>query len=129
VGREDTGGAFPPELLERIAQLEEIDVETTGRRSGEPRRATVWVVVEGGAPFVRSEFGERGRWYQNALAEPRVALWVEGKRIDAEASRPTDPAVLRRVSDAIRTKYGHHDSFESMLRPDVEPTTLRLDAR
>ena len=120
---------FPSEVIKRIAELEEIDVETTGRKSGEPRRATVWVMVESGVPYVRSEYAERGKWYQNALADPKVAIWVDGERMEATASKVTDPAVLKRVSEALRRKYSHHGGYESMLAPEVEAATMELAAR
>jgi deazaflavin-dependent oxidoreductase (nitroreductase family) len=125
-GKQKTGDTFPAPVLDRFQALEEIDVETIGRRSGQPRRATVWVVVADGTPFVRSEFAERGNWYQNALADPRVAIWLEGDRINAGASKVTDAEVIRSVSDAIREKYAHHGSFGSILTPEAEAATLKL---
>jgi deazaflavin-dependent oxidoreductase (nitroreductase family) len=123
-GRE-AARTLPQDVLERIDEAQEIDIETTGRRSGEPRRATVWVVVVDDAPCVRSEYAERGQWYQNALANPDVAIWVDGRRIPARATKVTDPEVLRRVSEAIRTKYSRHAAgVDEMVAPNVELATV-----
>jgi deazaflavin-dependent oxidoreductase (nitroreductase family) len=121
----DSARTLPRDVLARIDEAQEIDVETVGRRSGEPRRATVWVVVVDDLPCARSEYAERGQWYQNALANPDVAIWVDGRRIAARATKVTDPALLRRVSEAIRTKYSHHATgVDEMVAPDVEPATV-----
>lgn len=123
-GRE-SARTLPRDVLERIDEAQEIDVETVGRRSGEARRATVWVVVVDDAPCARSEYAERGHWYQNALANPEVAIWVDGRRIPAQATKVTDPELLRRVSEAIRTKYSHHAAgVDEMVAPEVEPATV-----
>ena len=125
----DRAAAFPPELIARIAALEEVDLETRGRRSGEPRRVTVWVVVSGDEVFVRSEHAERGQWYRNVLADPAVTLFVEADRVAAGATRVTDAALLRRVTEAFASKYAHHESVSSMLGPVVEAATVRLSPR
>jgi deazaflavin-dependent oxidoreductase (nitroreductase family) len=122
-------GNLPAELIKQLSELEEIDLETVGRRSGQPRRATMWVAVADGVPYVRSEHAEKGQWYQNAIAEPRVAIVIDGARHEALASQVTDANVLRRVSDALAKKYAHHGSVDVMLGPNVEPTTLRLSPR
>jgi deazaflavin-dependent oxidoreductase (nitroreductase family) len=121
----DSARTLPRDVLARIDEAQEIDVETVGRRSGEPRRATVWVVVVDDLPCARSEYAERGQWYQNALANPDAAIWVDGRRIAARATKVTDPVLLRRVSDAIRAKYSHHATgVDEMVAPDVEPATV-----
>jgi deazaflavin-dependent oxidoreductase (nitroreductase family) len=123
-GRE-AARTLPRDVLERIDEAQEIDIETTGRRSGKPRRATVWVVVVDDAPCARSEYAERGQWYQNALANPDVGIWVDGRRIPAKATKVTDGERLRRVSEAIRTKYSHHDEgVVEMTAPNVEQATV-----
>ena len=117
---------FADEIVERLAAAREIDIETTGRRSGETRRTTIWVVVDEGVPYVRSEFGDAGHWYRNALAEPRLGLILKGQRLAATATPVTDPALWRRVSDAFRTKYGRNSAVGEMGDPAIEPMTLAL---
>ena len=97
---------FPDDVVEHVTESREIDVETTGRRTGERRRTTVWVVVVDGVPYVRSEFGEAGQWYRNAVAQPLVTLIVRSRRLPARATLVTDPDRWRSVSDAILAKYG-----------------------
>jgi deazaflavin-dependent oxidoreductase (nitroreductase family) len=117
---------FADDIVERLAEAREIDIETTGRRSGLMRRTTTWVVVDEGVPYVRSEFGDAGQWYRNALAEPRLGLILAGRRLAATATLVTDPARWRRVSDGFRTKYGRSSAVGEMVDPLVEPMTLAL---
>jgi deazaflavin-dependent oxidoreductase (nitroreductase family) len=118
---------FADDILERLAEAREIDIETTGRRSGLTRRTTTWVVVDEGVPYVRSEFGDAGHWYRNARAEPRVGLILDGRRLEATATLVTDPAQWRRVSDGFRTKYGRGSAVGEMVDSAVEPMTLALN--
>jgi deazaflavin-dependent oxidoreductase (nitroreductase family) len=117
---------FADDILERLAETREIDIETTGRRSGLTRRTTTWVVVDEGVPYVRSEFGDAGQWYRNARAEPRLGLILDGRRLEATATLVTDPALWRGVSDGFRTKYGRSSGVGEMVDPAVEPMTLAL---
>ena len=118
---------FSAELLERLAAVREIQLETRGRHTGLMRRATVWVVVDEGIPCVRSEFGDAGQWYRNALADPHIGLVIDGRPMAVTATPVTDRERWARVSDALRTKYRHSGSLAIMVRPEVEPMTLALD--
>lgn len=117
---------FPDDVIARLAEVREVDIETIGRRSGQTRRTTTWVVVDEGVPYVRSEFGDAGQWYRNALAEPRLGLIVDRRRLAATATLVTNPDRWRRVSDGFRAKYGRNSAVGEMVDPAVEPMTLAL---
>lgn len=113
--------------MEQLAKAPEIDIETMGRRTGRTRRATVWAVVADGVPYVRSEFGDAGQWYRNALAAPRIGVVVGGRRFAAAAVPVTDPSVWQAVSEAFRVKYRRSSSVGVMVEPAIEPMTLALE--
>jgi deazaflavin-dependent oxidoreductase (nitroreductase family) len=117
---------FADDLVARLSETREVDVETTGRRSGLTRRTTTWVVVDEGVPYVRSEYGNAGQWFQNALAEPRLTLILDGRRHAVTATLVRDPATLGRVSDQLRAKYRRNSAAGEMVDPKVEPMTLAL---
>lgn len=117
---------FADEILERLAEVREIEIETTGRRSGLTRRTTVWVVVDEGVPYLRSEFGDAGQWYRNTLAEPLLGLILGGRRLAATTTLVTDPTRWRSVSDRYRAKYRRSSALGVMVDPSVEPMTLAL---
>jgi hypothetical protein len=120
---------FDAETLRRIDAAYEVDIETT-RPDGSTRQTTIWVVVDGGEAFVRSVRGERGYWYQAALVRPAdVYLVVDGERIPARAVAASDAQAIARCSDGLSKKYRADGSLQSMLRPNVLATTIRLEPR
>jgi hypothetical protein len=114
---------FPDDVLDLIDRTREVAIET--RRGDRVRRTIIWVVADGGEVFVRSVKGEAGRWYQRALDDSRVALLVDGRRIEARAVHAPDQA--ERVTSALRAKYPPGGSLDRMTHPTVLTTTMRLD--
>jgi len=108
-----------------MATAEEVDIETRSR-AGETHRTIIWIVEQGGTVYIRSYKGARGRWYREAIADPEVAIHVDGRRISASAVAATDPASVEACSDGLRAKYGSSQSLRAMLVDDVLPTTLKL---
>lgn len=64
--------------LTRLLPMQPV-VETTGRRSGQPRRTPVGGRLADNQFWVVSEFGESSQWVRNVKAEPRVRLRLNGK--------------------------------------------------
>jgi deazaflavin-dependent oxidoreductase (nitroreductase family) len=54
-------------------------LETTGRRSGEPRRTPVGNGLDGDTFWVIAEFGRRASYVKNIEANPRVRVCVRGR--------------------------------------------------
>lgn len=68
-------------------------LESTGKRSGKPRRAVLEVVYfdpSERAYYVAAGFGPTTHWYRNVLCHPEVQLQIQGKRRRAYARR-VDP--------------------------------------
>jgi hypothetical protein len=117
---------FEESDLDLIASTEEISVETRSR-SGEVHRTIVWPVVRDGVVYLRSYKGQNGRWYREAVADPAIALVMDGRRWPARAVPATDVVSVEACSAALRAKYPRDDSLEAMLVPDVLATTLRIE--
>jgi hypothetical protein len=79
--------------------------------------------------YIRSYKGKRGRWYQEALADPLVTIRLGRRKVRARVELEESDAVLRKVNAAYREKYGDRwpDETREMLRRSVLPTTLRLN--
>jgi len=54
-------------------------LETTGRKSGEPRRTPLGGKVVGNQFWFVSEFGEQSQYVRNIKANPRVRVRLRGK--------------------------------------------------
>lgn len=113
-----------PELLELIADTKEVWIET--RDESKATRTTIWVAVDDGEVYVRSVRGDNGRWYQRAKAEPEVLLGVGEYRVPFLAEPAPDQESIEAASKGFRRKYPRGGSLDSMLRPEVLHTTMRL---
>src|ERR1700675_805397 len=87
--------SFASDDLERIAQAIEVELETQAP-DGPAHRVVIWIVVDGEDAFIRSYRGPGARWYREALANPAVALHVDGRRLTATAIPATDPDSIER---------------------------------
>jgi hypothetical protein len=119
--------SFSGEDLAAIDAAEEVRIETQAPGAA-AHRTIIWIVVDDGEVFVRSVNGDDGRWYQEAKANPAVAIHVNDERLPATAIPADDPDSVDRVSAALNRKYARHGaSLRSMLQPKTLPTTLRLE--
>jgi hypothetical protein len=116
------------DLLWKLAENDEVDIETRRDSKSPLHRTTIWIVPAKDGVYVRSVKGKKGRWYQEAIANPHVTIRVGQRKMTARAEPEHNPAVIREVSAAYRQKYGERwpNETEPMVRPSVLPTTLRL---
>ena len=115
----------PDETVLSVAGLREVDIET---RSGDRvYRTVIWVALDDGDLFIRSYRGNTARWYQRALADPRVALVAGETRVEFRAVPAADPDSVRRATEGFTRKYHSRGSLAGMVRAEVLDTTLRLD--
>lgn len=117
--------SFASDDLERIASAVEVEIETQAP-DGPAHRTVIWAVVDDGETFVRSYRGETARWYGEALANPAVALHVDGRRLPATAIPATDPDSIERTSRAFLAKYAGDPAARDMAT-QYHDTTLRLE--
>jgi hypothetical protein len=76
-----------------------VDITTTGRHSGEPRRIEIWMLDVGGRFFITGTPGRRG-WLANLATEPGLVVHLKRHAfidLPARATVVTDPGVRRRV--------------------------------
>ena len=116
------------ELLWKLAESDEVDIETRRDRKSPVHLTTIWIVPVQAGVYVRSFKGKKGRWYQEALANRQVTIRVGRRKVAARAEPEKNPSVVRAVSGGYREKYGERwpDETAPMLRRSVLPTTLRL---
>jgi hypothetical protein len=110
-----------------IETAQEIDIETTAGTV--THRTTIWSVVEDGAVYVRSLRGGAGRWYREVTATPEAVVHVGGEAIPVLAVPAPDEESVERASAGYRRKYAGSPYVETMTRPEILATTLRLEPR
>ena len=108
-------------LLPGIALL-----ETTGRRSGEPRRTPVSYGLERGTDtfWIVSEMGRRAAYVRNIEANPRVRVCIRGRwrAGTAQVLDEDDPrARLRSISRLNAASVRAMGSDLLVVRVDLDP--------
>ncbi len=116
------------DLLWKLAESDEVQIETRRDARSPVHRTTVWIVPTKDGVYIRSYKGRDGRWYQEAVANPHVTIRVGRRKLAARVEAGQSPAEIRSVSAGYREKYGERwpDDTQPMLRRAVLPTTLRL---
>jgi len=116
------------DLLWKLAESDEVQIETRRDTKSPVHRTTIWIVPTKSGVYVRSFKGKKGRWYQESLANPRVTVRVGRRKVAARAEPEKSASVIREVSAGYREKYGERwpDETAPMLRRSVLPTTLRV---
>jgi deazaflavin-dependent oxidoreductase (nitroreductase family) len=85
-----------------------VDITTTGRRSGQPRRIEIWRYRHGGRTFLSGAPGRRD-WYANLVANPEFTFHLKGSAqadLPAVARPITDEAERREVVQGILEDLG-----------------------
>ncbi len=118
---------FSPGVLKSLDETKVVEIETRSAK-GTQHAVPIWILVVDGVPYVRSVRGPAGRWYRELLAHGDGAVVVGGKRVPVRATKNSSAKAIEAVSAAFRKKYARSgQSLQSMLRPDVLDTTVRLD--
>jgi deazaflavin-dependent oxidoreductase (nitroreductase family) len=97
---------FDDDVVALIARQREVQLTTYGRKTGNPRRVTIWIGTDGQRLLIRSGQGFKRHWPQNLQKRPEGILNIGGKSLPFRAQLVTDPEEARRVTDLYRRKYG-----------------------
>jgi deazaflavin-dependent oxidoreductase (nitroreductase family) len=96
-----------------------VDITTTGRRSGEPRRLEIVLHNIGGRLYISGQPSRRRRsWLANLDANPAFTLHVKrGARADlpATAREITDQAERRQVLEQV-ARHWKRDDVDTMVQ-------------
>ena len=114
-----------------LAHDRTVDITTTGRRSGEPRRIEIMFHNLDGRIYISGLPGRRG-WYANVVAHPDFVFHLkETAQVDiASRAHPvTDPAERRRVLSGVLAGIGREGELEDWVErsPLIEVELLGRD--
>jgi hypothetical protein len=117
---------FDAGTLRQLREVREVAIRTEKH----PKTAVViWVAVADDEVFVRSVGGAKGRWFRDLAAGGSATLEFSGRQLPVQAIAATDPAAIARASREYLRKYQPSPYAQAMVRPEVLPTTLRLEPR
>lgn len=111
--------------LRALSRGHTIDMTTTGRRSGEPRRIELVFHNIEGRIFISGMPSRRERqWLKNLRVDPRLTFHLKGAisgDLPATAREVTDPAERRRVLEHVARAWRRNDVDVMMeLSPLIE---------
>lgn len=97
--------AWDQETIDLAMSTQEIDLTTYGRKTGEPRRVTIWIWGGGQKLYIRSGYGLGRDWTQNIMARNQAIVHLAGRDIRVRARHVTDFAEARACSHMVIAKY------------------------
>ena len=117
---------FDADILSELRDRREVAIRTEKH----PKNAVViWLVVAGDQLLVRSVRGTTGRWYMDLAEGGPATLEFAGRRLAVQAVPEKDPGAVDRASQEYLRKYQPSPYAQAMVKPEVLPTTLRLEPR
>jgi deazaflavin-dependent oxidoreductase (nitroreductase family) len=90
--------------LSRLDRHWNCRITTRGRRSGQPRTATIWFVFEDGTLFLTGG-KEVPQWCRNLRANGDVSVEIAGTRLEGRARVVDDSAEGQEIRDRFVRKY------------------------
>jgi len=97
---------FSPDVLVAAAREREVQLTIRGRKTGKPRRVTIWIGTDGKHLYVRSGEGLRRHWPRNLLASGEAVLTLKKIAVKVKPRPVTDPDEARAASALYKRKYG-----------------------
>ncbi|MFG1886049.1 nitroreductase family deazaflavin-dependent oxidoreductase [Micromonospora sp. NPDC049102] len=102
------------ETRQALERQRTVDITTTGRRSGQPRRTEIWRYQAGGRYWLTGSPGARD-WYANVLAHPEFTLHLAGLDVQVRGRPVTDPDERALVLGEIVPTLDWAGSVESWI--------------
>jgi deazaflavin-dependent oxidoreductase (nitroreductase family) len=78
-----------------------IDITTTGRKSGQPRKIEIWIHEIDGRYYITGSPGTRG-WYANLLKDPALTIHLKKSHKADLAARATPIAAPEKKRAVLR---------------------------
>jgi deazaflavin-dependent oxidoreductase (nitroreductase family) len=109
--------AMDDQVREALARDRTIDITTTGRHSGAPRRKEIWFHNLDSTVYITGTPGKRD-WYANLLANPDFTFHLKGEVVadlPARASPITDAETRQAVFSRILQTLDRSDDIEAWM--------------
>lgn len=119
--------AMDDKILRALSRGHTIDLTTTGRRSGLPRRVElVFHAIDGGV-YISGLPGFPRDWMANIRANPSVTFHLKGAvkaDLPASARELTEPEERRRIMEQVARNWGRNDVDRMMTASPLIEVTL-----
>ena len=104
-----------------------VELETTGAKSGQPRRVPLTGRADDSGVWVVSQHGKRAGWAHNISADPKVRVRVNNEwRNGTAAFAPDDDVVARARSFGGKGKLSQSATALGMRALQSDPISVRI---
>ncbi len=104
-----------------------VELETTGAKSGQPRRVPLTGRADADGVWVISQHGRRAGWAHNITANPKVRVRVNNEwRSGTAAFVPDDDVVARARSFGGNSRLGQSATALGMRALQSDPISVRI---
>ncbi|OBK73769.1 nitroreductase/quinone reductase family protein [Mycobacterium sp. 1274761.0] len=104
-----------------------VELETTGAKTGQPRRVPLTGRADDTGVWVISQHGKRAGWAHNIAANPKVRVRVNNQwRSGTAAFAPDDDVVARARSFGGRSKLSQSATAIGMRALQSDPISVRI---
>jgi deazaflavin-dependent oxidoreductase (nitroreductase family) len=104
-----------------------VELETTGSKTGQPRRVPLTGRADDTGVWVISQHGKRAGWAHNITADPKVRVRVKNRwREGAAAFVPDDDVVARARSFGGDSKLSQSVTVLGMRALQSDPISVRI---
>jgi deazaflavin-dependent oxidoreductase (nitroreductase family) len=105
-----------------------VELETTGAKSGQPRRVPLTGRADDSGVWVISQHGRRAGWAHNIAANPKVRVRIDNEWRSGTASFvPEDDVRARARSFGGDGKVGQSAAALAMRAMESDPISVRID--
>jgi len=94
------------ELRNALQDTNEVDLITTGRKSGNESSRPIWFVEEDEKLLLLPVTGSKSNWYRNVEKTPAIGLAADGAELRTDATPTEDRTAVDHVVEAFGAKYG-----------------------
>jgi deazaflavin-dependent oxidoreductase (nitroreductase family) len=104
-----------------------VDLETTGAKSGQPRRVPLTGRADDSGVWVISQHGRRAGWAHNITANPKVRVRVDNQWRNGTATfEPDDDVRARARSFGGNGKLSQSAAAMTMRAMESDPISVRI---
>ncbi|MEO3758612.1 nitroreductase family deazaflavin-dependent oxidoreductase [Mycobacterium sp. B14F4] len=104
-----------------------VELETVGRKSGEPRRVPLAGRADDAGVWVISQHGRRAGWAYNIAANPKVRVRIDGEwRTGTATFEPDDDVRARARSFGGAGRLGQSATALTMRAMESDPVSVRI---
>ncbi len=104
-----------------------VELETVGRKSGEPRRVPLAGRIDGNDLWVISQHGRRAGWAYNIAANPNIRVRVNNQwRTGTATFEPDDDVRARARSFGGTGKFSRSATALTMRAMESDPISVRI---